>query len=152
MDVRIAARASVASGARRRGRALLAGGSIAALTLLALLVTLIDATGTGHGIRMPLGRPRRPVVIDMRLVDGALDPSLVLLAPGAVRFSVRNDGSGPRRFVVAGSGLRGETDTLPPGATAILEITLATPGRYALEAASPSGETLAAGTLEIRRP
>ncbi len=152
MDARITARASAAAGAGRRARALLAGGGIAALTLLALLVTLIDATGTGHGLRMPLGRPRRPLVIDMRLVDGALDPSLVLMAPGAVRFSIRNDGSSPRRFIIAGSGMRAETDELAPGAIATLDVTLATPGHYTLEAASPSDEALSAGTLEIQRP
>lgn len=87
----------------------------------------------------------------MTLVDGALDPSVVLLEPGAVRFAVQNDGTGPRRFVIQGPDTLAHTDDLAPGVSASLDVTLTETGRYRLQAVSPSGDVLSAGMLDVRQ-
>jgi len=136
---------------KKHAHMIVAGGGIGALGLAVLMVTVIATIGTGHGLGTPLGRSRDLRVIDTDLVDGAIDPSVVLLEPGAVQFRVRNDGSTPRRFAIQGPGVFSQTDDLEPGASASLDLTLAQAGRYRLQVVSPSGDPLSSGMLEVHQ-
>lgn len=132
---------------RRRARTIVGGGAVVFVSVLLALVT----TGRMHGAWRPPGSPPQPRLVRMSLVDGALDPSVVLLEPGAVRFEVHNDGTAPRRFAVQGPDTLAHTDDLAPGASASLDVTLTETGRYRLQAVSPSGDVLSDGTLDVRQ-
>jgi hypothetical protein len=140
---------AAARGMRRRARAIVAGAGIAVVSIVSVLLALI---ATGHA---PGGRhepaPRQPRLIRMTLIDAGLDPSVVLLEPGAVRFEVDNEGTGLRRFVIQGPGTFAHTDDLAPGASASLDVSLTETGRYHLQAVSPSGSVLTAGMLEVHQ-
>ncbi|HLJ59998.1 MAG TPA: cupredoxin domain-containing protein [bacterium] len=133
---------------RRRARTIVVGGIA---VLLASVLAGLAISGRMHGAWRPPGSPPQPRLIRMSLVDGALDPSVVLLEPGTVRFEVQNDGTAPRRFVVQGPDTLAHTEDLAPGASASLDVTLTETGRYRLQAVSPSGDVLSAGTLDIRQ-
>jgi hypothetical protein len=150
VDVRILVdnRAGARALRRRRARTAVIGG--VAVLFVSVLIALV-ATGRMHAAWRPPGSPPQPRLIRMSLVDGALDPSVVLLEPGTVRFEVQNDGTAPRRFVVQGPDTLAHTDDLAPGASASLDVTLTETGRYRLQAVSPSGDVLSAGTLDIRQ-
>jgi len=150
VDVRILVdnRAGARGTRRRRARTIVVGG--AAVLLVSVLVALV-ATGRMHGAWRSPGSPPQPRLVRMSLVDGALDPSVVLLEPGVVRFEVQNDGTAPRRFVVQGPDTLAHTEDLAPGASASLNVTLKETGRYRLQSVSPSGDVLSAGTLDIRQ-
>ena len=128
---------------RSRGRAGRRFG-VAALGLFAVGLALLAATGQGLWHREV--RAGGPQVIHMTLTDAALDPAIVVLRRGIVRFAVRNAGHNSRNFAVEGNGILAESADLPPGGSAVVEVPFTRPGTYALLAgraeANPKRSTL----------
>jgi len=119
---------------RSRGRA---GRRIGAAVLGLSAFGLALLAAAGHGVWHRGVRESRPRVIHMTLTDTALDPALVVLRPGIVRFDVRNAGHDRRTFAVEGNGILAESADLPPGGSAVVEVGFTRPGTYALLARRP---------------
>ena len=101
---------------------------------LALLAT------AGHGVWHRGARESRPRVIHMTLTDAALDPAIVVLRLGIVRFAVRNAGHDRRTFAVEGNGILAASADLPPGGSVVVEVPFTRPGTYALVARRPEAD------------
>lgn len=70
-----------------------------------------------------------PQLVDVSLTNFAIDMPTVL-ASGAVRFRISNDGAAPHSFVLEGEGVRKRlANVLQPGESAVLNADLA-PGAY----------------------
>jgi plastocyanin len=78
-----------------------------------------------------------PARVSVRLSEWKVELSQQAVAAGAVRFIVTNDGSIPHAFEVEGAGIEQETETIQPGASDTLTLTLR-PGTY--EVYCPVGE------------
>ncbi len=116
-----------------------------------LFTVAVVASGHTSPFWIP-SAPAQPLrVIETHLVDNGLDPSVVVLDPGPVRFEITNDSQDPQRFVVHGPGTFARTAELPAGGTATLDVTLAETGDYQLESVTPSGGVRSRGDLEIRQ-
>jgi hypothetical protein len=117
------------------------------------LLFTVAVVASGH--TSPFWNSPAPVqplrIIQTHLVDDALDPSVVVLDPGPVRFEITNDSQDAQRFVVHGPGTFARTAALPAGGTATLDVTLGDAGAYELESVSPSGGVTSRGNLEVRR-
>ncbi len=114
---------------RSRGRAGRRFGAVV-LGLSAFGLALLAAAGQGVWHRG--ARESRPRVIHMTLTDAALDPAIVILRRGTVRFAVRNAGHDRRTFAVEGNGIQAESADLPPGGSTVIEVPFTRPGTYAL--------------------
>jgi len=143
------------AGARRRRRhrwsqVVVWIGRLAVFGMLAVALGLA-VVGAAHGILKHLARAGSPRVIPVTLTPTTLDPAVILLLqPGSIRFVVRNAGDTPQRFTVHGLSVAAETDELPPGAEARLEVTFAHPGTYTLSGGA-HGADAPTGTLTIQR-
>ena len=100
------------------------------------------AAAASHDVWHHQARAGAPLVIHMTLTDAALDPAVVVLPKGPVRFAVQNAGRGSRIFAVKGNGILAETPDLSPGDSAILEVTFTRPGTYALLAGRPENNLM----------
>src|SRR3989441_839102 len=95
----------------------------------ALLGALVGAAPRPH--------PDAPSQVNVRLSEWKVELSQQTIATGAVRFAVTNAGSIPHGFEVEGQGIEKEIETIQPGASATLTLTLK-PGTY--EVYCPVGE------------
>jgi hypothetical protein len=125
---------------------------LAGVVCAGLLV--LAGLAAGRGLWKPPVRVAEPQKIIVTLSKDVLDPAVMLLLPGAVRFVVRNDSGTPRVFSVTGPGLRAATGVLENGATGTLTVTFSTPGRYvAGSGRNGSGRRSgAAGSIRVRLP
>ena len=85
----------------------------------------------------PRSHPDAPSQVNVRLSEWKVELSQQTIATGAVRFAVTNAGSIPHGFEVEGQGIEKEIETIQPGATDTLTLTLK-PGTY--EVYCPVGE------------
>src|SRR5437899_4322842 len=85
----------------------------------------------------PRPHPDAPSQVNVRLSEWKVELSQQTIATGAVRFAVTNAGSIPHGFEVEGQGIEKEIETIQPGATDTLILTLQ-PGSY--EVYCPVGE------------
>ncbi len=85
----------------------------------------------------PRSYPDAPSQVNVRLSEWKVELSQQTIATGAVRFAVTNAGSIPHGFEVEGQGIEKEIETIQPGATDTLTLTLK-PGTY--EVYCPVGE------------
>ncbi len=85
----------------------------------------------------PRPHPDSPSQVNVRLSEWKVELSQQTIATGAVRFAVTNAGSIPHGFEVEGQGIEKEIETIQPGATDTLTLTLK-PGTY--EVYCPVGE------------
>src|SRR2546429_7703908 len=85
----------------------------------------------------PRPHPDAPSQVNVRLSEWKVELSQQTIATGAVRFAVTNAGSIPYGFEVEGQGIEKEIETIQPGATDTLTLTLK-PGTY--EVYCPVGE------------
>ena len=85
----------------------------------------------------PRPHPDAPSQVNVRLSEWKVELSQQTIATGAVRFAVTNAGSIPHGFEVEGQGIEKEIETIQPGATDTLTLTLK-PGTY--EVYCPVGE------------
>jgi len=90
----------------------------------------LAALAAGRGFWKPPARAAQPEQIDVTLGTSVIDPAVMLLLPGPVRFTVRNASGAPRVFRVTGSGVAAATGRLEDGESGTLEITFARPGTY----------------------
>src|SRR2546422_8274742 len=95
----------------------------------ALLGALVGAAPRPH--------PDAPSQVNVRLSEWKVELSQQTIATGAVRFAVTNAGSIPHGFEVEGQGIEKEIETIQPGASDTLTLTLK-PGTY--EVYCPVGE------------
>lgn len=128
----------------------------APLLLRSLLAAVICAgivwLGTlaaGRGLLKPSARGEEPQKIDVVLRADVIDPAVMLLLPGRVRFVVRNTSGVPRVFRVTGPGVAAATPALRSGETTSLEVTFAEPGSYV---AGDGRDLAAAASIRVRRP
>src|SRR3989442_12664494 len=77
----------------------------------------------------PRPHPDAPAQVSVRLSEWKVELSQQTIAAGAVRFAVTNAGSIPHGFEVEGQGLEKEIETIQPGASDTLSLTLK-PGTY----------------------
>src|SRR6266446_1207068 len=87
----------------------------------ALLGALVGAAPRPH--------PDAPSQVSVRLSEWKVELSQQTIAAGAVRFAVTNAGSIPHGFEVEGQGLEKEIETIQPGASDTLSLSLK-PGSY----------------------
>ena len=95
-------------------------------------VLLVGALGAA-----PRHRSDAPSQVTVRLSEWKVELSQRTIAAGTVRFAVTNVGSIPHGFEVEGKGIEKEIETIQPGASDTLTVTL-TPGTY--DAYCPVGE------------
>jgi uncharacterized cupredoxin-like copper-binding protein len=89
--------------------------------LAAVFVILPGCGGGGESEEPAAGGPS----VDVRATEFAFDPSpLTLDAAETVTFRVTNDGSVDHALEVEGNGLEEETETIAPGGSAELTVTL----------------------------
>src|SRR2546426_10093944 len=100
-----------------------------AILTAALFVGVLGAAPRPH--------PDAPSQVNVRLSEWKVELSQQTIATGAVRFTVTNAGSIPHGFEVEGQGIEKEIETIQPGATDTLTLTLK-PGTY--EVYCPVGE------------
>ena len=74
-------------------------------------------------------QPDAPALVSVRLSEWKVELSQQTIAAGAVRFAVTNAGSIPHGFEVEGQGLEKEIETIQPGASDTLSLSLK-PGSY----------------------
>ena len=91
----------------------------------------LAAITAGRGFWKPPVRAAEPRRIEVTLGTNVIDPAVMLLLPGRVRFVVRNASGAPRVFSVTGPGLRAETNIVDDGAAGTLDVTFMRPGTYA---------------------
>src|SRR5256884_4353880 len=77
----------------------------------------------------PRPHPDAPSQVNVRLSEWKVELSQQTIATGAVRFAVTNAGSIPHGFEVEGQGIEKEIETIQPGASDTLTLTLKT-GSY----------------------
>src|SRR5689334_24879125 len=78
-----------------------------------------------------------PVAVNVRLSEWKVELSQRTIAAGTVTFAITNSGSIPHGFEVEGGGIEKEIETIQPGASDTLTLTLK-PGTY--EVYCPVGE------------
>jgi len=123
-------------------RSVLAGvlcGGVIALAVLA----------AGRGLWKPPVRAAEPQQIAVTLGTDVIDPAVMLLLPGSVRFVVRNVSGAPRVLTVTGPGLHAATRVLDDGETGTLNVTFTAPGAYV---AGDGRGAAAEGSIQVRRP
>jgi hypothetical protein len=123
-------------------RSVLAAVVCAGVFALALLAA-------GRGVWKPPVRAAEPQRIAVTLRNDVIDPAVMLLLPGSVRFVVRNDSGARRVFTVTGPDLHAATAALDDGETATLNVTFTRPGAYV--AADGRGGA-AEGSIQVRQP
>lgn len=124
------------------------------LVVLGMLVAALGlaVTDASRGILRQLVQAGQPTVIPVTLTETTLDPAVIVLRPGAVRFAVRNASAVPLRFSVRGLESVAQTGALPPGAQTQLDVTFAHPGTYVMTGGTPDAASDAPrGTLTVRR-
>ena len=113
---------------------------VAALSLSGITLAFI-AAATVRTAWHHLARAGQPQEIRITLTDTTLDPAVILLRPGSVRFAVLNAGRAARAFTVRGRGILAQSPDLPPNGTANLEVTFTTQGTYTLLGGRPGTES-----------
>ena len=112
-------------------------------------ILALAALAAGRGFWKPPVRAAVPEQIDVTLGTTVIDPAVMLLLPGPVRFVVRNASGAPRVFRVTGPGVAAATGVLEDGGTATLEVTFTRPGTYA---ASDGRGRAAEESIQVRLP
>jgi hypothetical protein len=90
-----------------------------------------------------------PQQIDVILRTDVIDPAVMLLLPGRVRFVIRNASGAARVFRITGPGVAAATPTLDNGETAHLDVMFARPGTYV---AGDGRDRAAEGSIQVRLP
>src|SRR2546423_14075967 len=90
-------------------------------TTIALLGAMIGAA--------PQSRPDGASQVSVKLSEWNVALSQARIAAGSGTFVITNDGSIPHGFEAEGQGIEQEIETLPPGASDTLPLTLK-PGDY----------------------
>jgi hypothetical protein len=90
-----------------------------------------------------------PQQIDVVLRGDVIDPSVMLLLPGRVRFVIRNTSGAARVFSITGPGVAAATPAFDNGETAHLDVTFARPGTYV---AGDGRDRTAEGSIQVRLP
>jgi hypothetical protein len=91
-----------------------------------------------------------PHQIAVVLRSDVIDPAVMLLLPGRVRFLVRNGSGAPRVFRVSGPGMAAATVRLRNGETGSLDVVFAQPGTYL--AGDGRGRAEEQGLIRVRLP
>ncbi|HLW61376.1 MAG TPA: cupredoxin domain-containing protein [bacterium] len=121
---------------------------VAALGLSAITLLFI-AAATTHTLWRRLTRAVKPEEIRITLTDTTLDPAVILLHPGSVRFAILNAGREDHTFTVQGMGVVAQVADLPPEGTGSLDVTFSKPGTYRLLGGRP-GTDSPASSLTVR--
>ena len=109
----------------------------------------LAAVAGGRGFLKPPVRAAEPQHIEVTLGAGVIDPAVMLLLPGRVRFVVRNSSGASRVFRITGPGLNAATAAVDSDATGTLEVTFSRPGTYtASDGRGPEAEE----SIQVRSP
>jgi hypothetical protein len=112
-------------------------------------IVWLGTLAAGRGLWKASARGEEPQQIDVVLRSDVIDPAVMLLLPGRVRFVIRNTSGAPRVFRVTGPGMAAATGALGNGETTSLEVTFAHPDTYV----AGDGRDLAAeGSIRVRLP
>ena len=103
----------------------------------------------GRGWLQAPARGEAPQQIDVVLRADVIDPAVMLLLPGRVRFVIRNTSGEPRVFRVSGPGVAAATAALKNGQTGRLDVTFVRPGTYV---AGDGRDRTAEGSIRVRAP
>jgi hypothetical protein len=109
----------------------------------------LAAVAAERGVFRPPVRAAEPERIAVALGPGVIDPPVMLLLPGPVRFVVRNTSDAPRAFSIDGPGVHAETGPIDAGGTRTLDVTFDHPGTYVT---SDGRAHAAEGSIRVRRP
>jgi hypothetical protein len=131
---------------RRPGAVLLR--SVLAAVLSAGIVWL-GILAAGRGWLQAPAHGETPQRIDVVLRADVIDPVVMLLLPGRVRFVIRNISGEPRVFRVSGPGVAAATGPLKNGRTGTLDVTFARPGTFV---AGDGRNRTAEGSIRVRAP
>ena len=109
----------------------------------------LAAVAGGRGFLKPPVRAAEPRRIEVTLGAGVIDPAVMLLLPGPVRFVVRNVSGVSRVFKITGRGLSAATGVVDNNATGTLDVTFERPGTYtASDGRGPEAEE----SIQVRLP
>jgi hypothetical protein len=111
-------------------------------------VVWLGTLAVGRGLWKPSARGEEPARIDIVLSTDVIDPAVMVLLPGRVRFVVRNTSGAARVFRVSGPGVSASTAALRNGESASLDVTFARPGAYT----AGDGRDRAAESIRVRAP
>ena len=131
----------------RRPGALLLRSVFAAVVCAGIVWLGILAAGRGW-LQAP-GHGEAPPQIDVVLRADVIDPAVMLLLPGRVRFVIRNTSGEPRVFRVSGPGVAAATTALKNGQTGNLDVTFVRPGTYV---AGDGRDRAAEGSIRVTAP
>jgi hypothetical protein len=112
-------------------------------------IVWLGTLAAGRGLWKPSARGERPQQINVVLRADVIDPAVMLLLPGPVRFVIRNTSGEARVFRVTGPGVAAATPALGNGETASLEVIFARPGTYV---AGDGRDIAAEGSIRVRLP
>jgi len=112
-------------------------------------ILVLAALAAGRGLWKPPARAAEPQQINVTLGADVIDPAVMLLLPGSVRFVVRNASGTPRVFHVTGPGVAAATGVVDGGGTGILDVTFTRPGTYT---ASDGRGHAAEESIRVRLP
>lgn len=109
----------------------------------------LAAVAGGRGFLKPPVRAAEPQRIDVTLGTSVIDPAVMLLLPGPVRFVVRNASGVSRVFKITGPGLSAATEVVDNDAAGALDVTFTRPGTYtASDGRGPDAEE----SIQVRLP
>lgn len=107
----------------------------------------LAALAAGRGVWKPPVRAAESQRIEITLGADVIDPAVMLLLPGSVRFVVRNTSGVPRALTITGPGIETSTGVLRDGSSGTLDVTFLRPGTYL----AGDGRA-AAGSIRVRLP
>jgi hypothetical protein len=112
-------------------------------------IVWLGILAAGRGWLQAPAHGAAPQQIDVVLRADVIDPAVMLLFPGRVRFVIRNISGEPRVFRVSGPGVAAATAALANGHTGSLDVTFARPGTYV---AGDGRDRAAEGSIRVRMP
>lgn len=107
----------------------------------------LAALAAGRGVWKPPVRAAEPQQIEITLGTDVIDPAVMLLLPGSIRFVVRNASGEPRALTITGPGIEASTGLLENGRTGTLDVTFSQPGAYVADDGHAAAES-----IRVRRP
>jgi hypothetical protein len=112
-------------------------------------IVWLGTLAAGRGLLQAPAHGEAPHQINVVLRADVIDPAVMLLLPGRVRFVIRNTSGEPRVFRVSGPGVAAATVALENGQTGSLDVTFARPGMYV---AGDGRDRAAEASIRVRLP
>lgn len=109
----------------------------------------LAALAAGRGFWKSPASGAQPPQIDVILRADVIDPAVVLLLPGPVRFVIRNMSGVSRVFRITGPGVAAASGALTDGQTGRLDVTFVLPGTYV---AGDGRDRAEEGSIRVRLP